>query len=523
MAALCLVSASHAYTLSSFLAFAGFLAVDLGWSTDLDHAGIAVGVLGAVLPASRIPVSLLWGLAMDRFGRRPCLVLTSCCLMVGSLLFPFATGWWAAVTTRFVVLGMGNGWVTLMAPCCAELGGATHQATLLGYVIGAGGFINLVGPAVGGYTYHFFGSPFPALVPCLFGALLAALAALTCHRCFPETRPPRRKAKAAAYSSASLAGSAEASASDEVLPGEISLSIALRTYPLPLLVCLRCLLGALGFCMMTLIPLWAIASVDAGGLALDHEQLGLMLACSAGVALLYSTLLMAKVIGRLGVRRTIVASGIVQLCCVFMLPRMQGSPFVLIVLVNAAQVVANSTCFTSTIAAVNNVCSQYPHKRGAINGVNVTVESCAKSFGPSLGGSLYSWAIGRRAPPGWPNASVLYFSALTILYALFSVGAAQLPTSIDRVALTGGAKAPKTAHNAATSPPGTEGSGAHPAAVQEVTAAALDEERSGPRATPRSGASVVRWVPLSRAGRGSCRGFSRLDGRPAASMAASHC
>jgi len=87
IAALCLVSAAHAYSLSAFFAYAGFLAVDLGWATDLDHVGVVVGVLGTCLPAARIPVSMLWGLAMDRFGRRPCLVLTSCCLCVGQVAF----------------------------------------------------------------------------------------------------------------------------------------------------------------------------------------------------------------------------------------------------------------------------------------------------------------------------------------------------------------------------------------------------------------------------------------------------
>jgi len=45
------------------------------------------------------------------------------------LLQGLMTHWTPAIVVRFVLLGMGNGWVTLMAVCCAELGGAARQAT----------------------------------------------------------------------------------------------------------------------------------------------------------------------------------------------------------------------------------------------------------------------------------------------------------------------------------------------------------------------------------------------------------
>ena len=439
--ALCLVSASHAYSLSAFFAFAGFLSVDLGWATDLDHSGVAVGILGAVLPASRIPVSVLWGVAMDKFGRRPCLVLTCSCLSVGSVLFPLMRDWSLAVLIRFVLLGMGNGWVVQMAVCCAELGGPKRQAKILGYVIGAGGFINLVGPGLGGLTYHAFGSAFPALLPCLLGALLSLVAALWVWLCFPETRPPSPPVE-------SLVGPATpttrevcaAERAPEAPPPtappaatDITLATALRAYPLPLLVALRCLLGFLGFAMLTLIPLWGIASTESGGLALDHEWLGLLLSASAALTLVYSTLGMAKVIELCGVRGAMIASSALQCVMITALPCSRGAPFALLVVLNAILQGANTTCFTCTIAAVNNVCSRFPHKRGAINGVNVTVESTAKSFGPSLGGSLFAWAISQQPllPPGMPNASIIYFSCISLLHLVFFCGALRLPMSID--------------------------------------------------------------------------------------------
>ena len=418
IAALCMVSASHAYSLANFYSYAGFLAVDLHWAADLDSSGTVVGILGTCLPLARVPVSVPWGMAMDRFGRRPCLILTAVCLCIGQIIFPFCTSWVSAIIVRLTLLGMGNGWVVLMAVCCAELGGPERQGQLLGYVIGAGGVINLIGPGLGGYTYKLLGSTFPALLPCLVGAAIALTAASMVAALLPETRPPKRLTTTSTASNTSAAD-------------DISLSTALRTHPLPLLVLLRCLLGFAGFCKMTVIPLWAIASKPAGGLALNNQDVGLLLSSAAAFSLAYTTLFMAKVIKRCGARRAMLASALLQMLTLILLPCLQSAPFILIVIINAVLEVSNVTCFTCTIAAVNNVCSRFPHKRGAINGVNVTVESAAKAMGPALGGGLYAWTIARELPPNWPSASIVYFLGFAALLGVFTMGAVMLPTSID--------------------------------------------------------------------------------------------
>ena len=443
--ALCLVSASHCYSLAAFSAFAGFLAVDLNWAEDLDHSGVIVGVLGTCVPAARIPVSMLWGLAMDRFGRRPCLILTSVCLMVGQMVFPFMTSFWAALFVRFTLLGMGNGWVILMAVCCAELGGQSRQAELLGYVIGAGGVINLIGPGLGGYTYRILGTQFPALMPCLLGAGLSATAAVAVRCALPETRPPRRAAAEPTVELTAPAVDKDAlnkheepkgvSSSTRLAPVvEVNLTTALCSRPLPLLVALRCMLGFIGFLKMTVVPLWAIASEHVGGLALDHHELGLMLSLSAAVGLLYSTLMMARVIKHAGVRTAMLGSGVVAALGFLLMPRTQRLPFPIIVLLLSMLEMAHTTCFTCTIAAVNNVCCRYPNMRGAINGVNVTIESAAKALGPALGGALYAYTIAQPMPPTWPNASVLYFGGVGALMSFFCIGVSALPRSIDTTA-----------------------------------------------------------------------------------------
>ena len=467
IAALCLVSAAHAYSLAAFFSYAGFLAVDLHWAGDLDHSGVAVGMLGTALPLARIPFSMPWGMAVDRFGRRPCLIATALSLAAGQLLFPFQRHWAGALAVRFVLLGAGNGWPTIMGVICSELGGAARQTQIIGYVIGAGGVINLIGPGLGGLTYRLFGATFPALLPCLLGAALSLTAALATWLRLPETRPPpaaRAPAKATlarrasadtlavaaaeddgadcddADSSAATSATTTASASapptaTSPAPAEaeavVPLSTAMRVYPLPLLVLLRCVLGFYGFCLLALVPLWGIASREAGGLALDNRGIGGLLSLAAAGGLLWSTLGMARAVRRLGHRRMLISSSLLQLLVVPNLPRLQGAPFALIALAQTLIQCANATSFSCTIAAVNNVCARHPRRRGAVNGVMVTGESIAKAMGPGLGGPLYAFVISKDLPAGWPNGSILYFSGLGAVIAFVLTCAVLLPRSVD--------------------------------------------------------------------------------------------
>lgn len=472
IAALCLVSAAHAYSLAAFFSYAGFLAVDLHWAGDLDHSGAAVGMLGTALPLARIPFSMPWGYAVDRFGRRPCLIATALSLAAGQMLFPFMTHWAGALAVRFVLLGAGNGWPTIMGVICSELGGAARQTQIIGYVIGAGGVINLIGPGLGGFTYRMFGATFPALLPCLLGAVLSLTAALATWLRLPETRPPpaaastpanatlpRRasadtlavaaaadpqdgddadhgggtsatRAPAATTTTAATAAASPAEAKAEA-EAFVPLSTALRVYPLPLLVLLRCVLGFYGFCLLALVPLWGIASREAGGLALDNRGIGGLLSLAAGGGLLWSTLGMARAVKRLGNRRMLISSSLMQLLLVPNLPRMQGAPFALVALAQTLIQCANATSFSCTIAAVNNVCARYPRRRGAVNGVMVTGESIAKALGPGLGGPLYAFAISKALPAGWPNGSILYFTGLGAVIAFVLTCALLLPPGVD--------------------------------------------------------------------------------------------
>lgn len=64
VSALCLCMAAHFFSITSLFSYSGFLAVDAGWSNDIDSAGFVVGILASALPLARCVTlsQIVWGI-----------------------------------------------------------------------------------------------------------------------------------------------------------------------------------------------------------------------------------------------------------------------------------------------------------------------------------------------------------------------------------------------------------------------------------------------------------------------------
>lgn len=437
VAALSLAQMAHFYSMCSIFAYAGFLAADSGWVDSEDSAGYVAGLLATMLPLGRLPTSVLWGQYADRAGRRPALIGSMLGIAFGNLVFGFTTSLWGALAVRFVLLGGCNGWNSVLGPLCAEVGGP-RSSRLLGFVFGAGGVINLLGPAIGGATYGLLAG-YPALLPSLIGAALGAAAALAAWALVPETLPPlppKADGGIGAGERWQRFDSSDESAGDGGDRSEGALlRAALRSPPLPAIVWLRTGIGLAAFASYDVVPLWAIASARAGGLALEGGQLGALLSCAAGVQLLWTTLLMGRVFERVGVWGSFIGACTVGAAAIVSLPiaHAAGAPLAAISVLIAAQSAALNTGCTASVAHTNNACCAYPALSGAINGVVVTVESVAKAAGPSIGAPLFAFAINARpAAAEPPSGALLAFGGLAAFVLLHAAGAAlALPRGID--------------------------------------------------------------------------------------------
>lgn len=175
--ALSVCNSAHFYSLCSIFSYAGFLAVDCGWAPDRDRSGYVAGLLPTAVLVGRLFTSISWGYAADRIGRRPAMIASMAAVALGNLAFGFATNIYVAIGVRLILLGMCNGWVSLMGMCTLEVAGEAYQTQVFSYIISVGSVTATLGPAIAGWTYGVLGARALPGARALAGRLWAR------HRC----------------------------------------------------------------------------------------------------------------------------------------------------------------------------------------------------------------------------------------------------------------------------------------------------------------------------------------------------
>ncbi len=374
VAAAGLANCAHFYAICSIFSYAGFLAVDNGWAADIDSAGYTAGLLPTALILGRLPTAIPWGMACDRWGTRRSLQLSMLFVMIGNLSFGLSSSLPASLASRALFLGAGNGYTTIMGPMIEEIGGE-RQAQVTAWVLSFGGVINLTGPAVGAFTYNSLGGGrCPALAPSIIGSAMAFVTVLT-SAALPG---PRKKPQ--------LARGARTKAPRRSVCSLILCSSMLR------LVLVRAGCGLLMFGVFDVIPLWAIASEAAGGLGLSKRVLGLLLAGSSIIQLVFSATIMGKTIERLGTIRTIRWGLYVSAAVLCLLPFVRDAGagagrtigVVCASLLHSLLVISILCSMTAAVTGSNHLFAHTPEIKGTLNGIVAMVEAVGKLLGPGL-------------------------------------------------------------------------------------------------------------------------------------------
>ena len=408
---LALCNAAHFYTICSLFSYAGFLVVDLGWSPNVDEAGYVAGYLGSALVVGRLFTSVLWGRLADAFGRKPAILLSMAGILVGNLAFGITKTLHAALIVRAIFLGACNGWVSLMGVYVGEVGGASRQNRVNGYTLTGGTFCQLSGPAVAALLYNKI-PRYPALAPSLLGACLALVAMLLGSVWLTETKAP---------------GYARVGDAEEP---DVRVSSDVHSILFAKGVFLRFALGFATFAAFDTIPLWAIASLKAGGLDLTRADLAITLTVASGVQVLYSFRFMASFMEGRGLRGSLVTAACAGASTLMFIPILGGlvAPFGVKLLFLAIPVTvfyaAATTAFSAAQAIVNNVVRSA--ERGYANGVAATVEAVGKAAGPTFGAVVL--ATGFSSNHGGFAAFWCLASSLLLAVAV----ARKLPESVEK-------------------------------------------------------------------------------------------
>ena len=415
----CLGNSAHFYSICSVFTIAGFLCVDLGWTKSVDTAGFVAGWLGTALVVGRLFTAVAWGKAADRIGRRKCFLATCFFILIGNLAFGLSRSLTTALLTRFVFLGMLNGWVTLTGPIVNEIAGPSRQNDINAYVQGTGAAMQLVGPAAAAVAYGLI-PRYPALGPAVVGAGLALAALLAGFFWLPETRGVVSKVE-----DKETNGPRKTRRDGYERLNEEPL-YANTTFLLG--VGIRVCTGLALFATFDVIPLWAISSRGVGGASMSKHHVAAVLGLAATGQFLINVTCMARILRRLGQRLGIRLSSATGALAISILPvvggRLRHLPFhvqlpglaTIIILYYASSAMS----FNAVSAVVNN--STDDNVRGKANGVATMFEALGKASGPTLGATAFAFFVQRR--PGilgasltfWGLAAILTTSALTTLF-----------------------------------------------------------------------------------------------------------
>lgn len=162
------------------------------WAEKFGASPAQIGALAATYALAQVIAAPLWGMASDRIGRRPVLLVSLVGASVGALLTGFAGSLWLLFVARALHGASGASYVAAQA-YVADVTPPEKRARGMGLIGAAFGVGFVIGPAIGaGLALIDLRAPF------IFAGALAALGFLVALRFLPESRPLAVRVQAAA-------------------------------------------------------------------------------------------------------------------------------------------------------------------------------------------------------------------------------------------------------------------------------------------------------------------------------------
>ncbi|MCL6448639.1 MAG: MFS transporter [Armatimonadetes bacterium] len=145
------------------------------YATALGASPAQLGVIFAAYSAGLLLFGIPAGIACDRYGYKPPLVLGMAGLTLATIAFAFSGRIWLLAASR-LVQGIAGAvtWTAAMA-VVAALYPARRLGQRMGIMMTSGGIGTIVGPALGGAFYQFAGYAAPFLAVALAGTVLGVL------------------------------------------------------------------------------------------------------------------------------------------------------------------------------------------------------------------------------------------------------------------------------------------------------------------------------------------------------------
>uniref|UniRef100_A0A0E0JH44 Major facilitator superfamily (MFS) profile domain-containing protein n=1 Tax=Oryza punctata TaxID=4537 RepID=A0A0E0JH44_ORYPU len=378
--------------IQSLFPYLYFMIRDLKVAKEEQDIGFYAGFVGATYFLGRSISAVPWGIFADKYGRKPCIVISILSVIVFNTLFGLSTTYWMAIVTRGL-LGLLCGILGPIKAYASEVCRKEHQALGISLVTSSRAIALVVGPAIGGFLSQpakkypnlfseesIFGR-FPYFLPCFVISVLAAGACVACIW-LPETLHMHHDDKEAIDA---LEAQDTSSDSEEIAKksgtGRMGHTKSLlKNWQLMSAITLYCVFSLHDTAYLEIFSLWAVSSRKYRGLSFTSQDVGTVLAISGFGVLVYQLAiypLLAKYVGPIKPFRYAAVLSILLL---------STYPF----MANLYGLELKATITIACNILQNTAVTQ--EQRGVANGISVTLMSIFKAVAPAAAGILFSWA-----------------------------------------------------------------------------------------------------------------------------------
>ncbi|CAK9235547.1 unnamed protein product [Sphagnum troendelagicum] len=397
---------------SSLYPFLYFMVQDFHITKSDKEIGFYAGLLGASLLVGRALTAVHWGIAADKYGRKPVMVLSLISVIVFHTLFGLCKNFWVALATRFL-LGGFNGMHGAVKAYISEISNQQHEALGISMVGTSWGLALIIGPALGGYLSQpalkypsVFGegslfARYPYFLPSLCNTVLAT-GALCIIIQLPETLHKHN------------IEDMEESATEQ-MSVDVKRSLLSRK-PFIGAMAVSCICSFHDMAYSEIFSLWCVTPKSTGGLNFTTDNVGKVLGISGFALMVFQILIFPHLANFLGPIMTTRVPAVLSVPLILAYPGIATlHGWVLWVILNLASIVKtffSMMILNASFILLNNSVPQ--EERGVANGVSMTVVSIFKAIGPAVGGSLFAWGQKRQDAYILPGNDMV-FVALAVI------------------------------------------------------------------------------------------------------------
>lgn len=339
-----------------------------------------IGVLLASFSAMQFLFAPLWGRLSDRYGRRRLIALGLVGSTTSYVLFALAWSYWLLLVSR-ILAGIFAATIGTAQAYIADVTGSRDRGKQMALIGAAFGIGFTFGPAVGGYSYEWFGLAGPGWVAAGFSGLALVLA-------LTRLKEPERHLEGAVP-----------------LERRGSIAVVRSTPGVPLVILLQFVAV---FCFANFEGTLALVTKRAWGL--DIKDNGLIYTYVGFCLLIAQGFVVRRLMPRVGERNfarigsLLLGAGLVGIAA--------GPGALAWILLVLAVAVLGFAMISPSLASLVSLHTP-PDRQGAVLGLSQSAQSLARIFGPYAGIQLLAagWAV-----PYWFGAALMAGAVAAALF-----------------------------------------------------------------------------------------------------------